>query len=205
MTYVYAPDGTTITNAPGKNRSRFAELPGRHWEQTQADPPQGIFHDLTPANAASHGYHEVTISGTDGGDGWTLSDIEPDGAGGFHRVWRFDQALADQQAADRAAAALVPDLSDDDVRKTVAVSAENDFRTDAWLALHRQRWDSLLDALATGVLPTAQEIAALRIGGADRDAVLDQAAAAVVAMDDPATREAFTNARIAGAKTRGRP
>ena len=95
MTYIYSPDGVT-------NYRRHRELPARHWEETSSDPPEGTYHDLTPANAESWGYYElVEVAQPDADHVRTVENIGP--GLGFTEVWTFDQATADANAdaADR--------------------------------------------------------------------------------------------------------
>jgi hypothetical protein len=97
MTYIYSPDGTTA------HRSR-RNLPATHWEVTSVDPPEGTYHDLTPANAESWGYYElVEVPKPDDDHVRTIENIGP--GLGFTEVWTFDQDLADANAdqADRDA------------------------------------------------------------------------------------------------------
>ena len=93
MTYIYSPDGTTIDK-------RRKELPARAWEQTS--PEGGVYHDLTPANAADHGWYELAeVARPDADHVRTVENIGP--GQGFTEVWTFDQERADANvaAADR--------------------------------------------------------------------------------------------------------
>lgn len=95
MTYIYSPDDTTV-------HRRHKDLPATHWEVTSVDPPEGTYHDLTPANAESFGYYElVEVPRPDDDHARTIENIGP--GLGFTEVWTFDQDRADANAdqADR--------------------------------------------------------------------------------------------------------
>ena len=95
MTYIYSPDGTTA------DRTR-RNLPAQHWEVTSVDPPEGTYHDITPANAETYGWYElVEVARPDADHVRTVENIGP--GQGFTEVWTFDQATADANAdqADR--------------------------------------------------------------------------------------------------------
>jgi len=91
MAYIYSPDGTTA------HRTR-RNLPETHWEVTSVDPPEGTYHDLTPANAETWGYYElVEVAQPDADHVRTVENIGP--GQGFTEVWTYSQELADQNVA----------------------------------------------------------------------------------------------------------
>lgn len=122
MTYIYSPDGTTA------HRSR-RNLPATHWEVTSVDPPEGTYHDLTPANAESWGYYElVEVAQPDADHVRTIENIGP--GLGFTEVWTFDQDLADanadQAARDAEAAELRDEIDDLKTERDDASTSKDD-------------------------------------------------------------------------------
>ena len=71
MTYIYTPDCTTIAR-------RYRDLPAKHWEQTSADPPAGVYHDLAPGNAETFGYYQlVEVAQPDADHIRTVENVGP--------------------------------------------------------------------------------------------------------------------------------
>lgn len=132
MNYVLSTDATTVE---ATRASLPARLTGRLDTGEWATP--------TEATAAAFGWHRTTISGTDGGAGWTLGPPVNTGPGVFVRTWVFDQGLADAQAeqADRDAdqTALTAELATARTNRTDAAAQAAEMVTGD--PTYHTRWD----------------------------------------------------------------
>lgn len=85
--WIYSNDNITI-------ELRRRELPAKHWEVT--GPNEGVYHELTPANAATFGWSELVEVARPDAD--HVQTIEHDGTA-WVETWTHDADLAAANAA----------------------------------------------------------------------------------------------------------
>ena len=111
---------------------RRRELPAKHWEVT--GPNEGVYHELTPANAADHGWSELIEVARPDDD--HVRTVVHNGSA-WVETWTHDAELAAANAA-----AVVDEIERDAIRAMVSaltdiVQAESMTNTQQTAALKK--------------------------------------------------------------------
>lgn len=97
--WIYSNDNITV-------EQRRRELPAKHWEET--GPNEGVYHELTPANAGTFGWSELVETPRPDAD--HVRTVVHNGSG-WVETWTHDADLAAANAA-----AVVDEVERDAIR-----------------------------------------------------------------------------------------